>query len=142
MLSVFLLYFLSVTTHAKFAAWVVNIPCTSVKLEVHSCERAEYTNLKKIQLKGSLVSGHIIETKAIKCSDKQVVDRKHYKKPSFDQKKFLVIDKSCKEVEKKIIHLRVGKNFCDTPGALEIKDCFYGHLESKYKMIITQFISR
>ncbi len=142
MLNIFLIFLFALTAQAKFASWVANIPCTGVKLEVHSCEKFEYSNLKDIQIKGSLVSGHIVETKAIKCRDKQEIDMKHYKKPSFAKKKFLVMDKSCKEVGKKIIHLRTVKNFCDTTGALEIKDCFYEHLESKHKMIITQFISR
>ncbi len=152
---IFLLALWIPNSQAKFAAWVMDIPCTGIKLKVSSCDNRSYSNLSfykkifaekkkksEIILKGAVVKGEILETAPVACRPKQKLDLTRYKEGNYRGKEFLVLGKTCAEINKDELIIRATKSFCDTPGALEIRDCFYNKFQYTKKMIITESIQK
>lgn len=155
MKKIILFFILMSSTHAKFASWVMNIPCTGIELKVLSCEDKRFSNLsfikkafiskkkkKEIIIEGALVKGDILKTAPVSCREKQKLDLDRYKEGNYKGKKFLVLDKSCAKINGEALIIRATKSFCDTPGAMEIRDCFYNSFQYKKNIIISHAIKK
>ncbi len=150
-----LLFIIVTPIEAKFASWAFDIPCTGIELKVTSCEEKSFSNLsfmkkaallrkkkQEIILKGAVVKGSIIKTAPVSCRAKQKLDISRYKEANYKGKEFLILGKSCSKISRESLKIRATKSFCDTPGALEIRDCFYNQFQYKMKMIIAEAIDK
>ncbi len=129
------LFFLNFPVNAKFAAWVQNIPCVQIKMKVKSCEKKNFSNEGKrfpIELVGVKVSGEILSSEPVQCSAAQKMDLTRYKETSFQDKTFFVIGGNCEDE----LSFKIKNYFCDTPGAMEIRDCFYNSLKRKEDLLL------
>jgi hypothetical protein len=147
-----LLLIIPTLSNAKFASWVMEIPCDKMTLKVTSCKEFEFSNKKKlsakelktrkelvIERKGSIVSGKIEKVEPMKCHAKQKMDLKRFKKREFKIKKFFVSRLKCKKSLKSVIVKRPNF-FCDTPGAHRIVDCFIPERSRKEIFVYTELI--
>ena len=132
-----LLYLLSMTSvNSKFAHWVVNIPCSKIKVRVDSCKAKSYSNEKgTITLYGTLLSGEITSQEMIQCFPTQEIDKKHFKKVPTESKKFFVINQECKKTPFSS-EFTIKNYFCDTPGAMGIRDCYLNALKSREGVLV------
>lgn len=141
-----------VSPQAKFASWVMNIPCHGIQLQVKSCSEMSFSNLdlvtgkktkkKEIRIKGAVVKGKLLSTAPVSCRPKQKLDLSKFKPADFSNKTFLILDSKCAGLENEIIRLRVTRSFCDTPRAVEIRSCFYNMFQVRKKIIITERMSK
>lgn len=144
----------SITTSAKFAPWVVEIPCSSLKIEVQKCESFQTNNhklirnpnQKKLQLVGSRIEALVLEETPIKCLGQKKIDLKRYSKKfqSLNQSStFIVRNQSCPDLEQnKVAFVRTVKLLCDTPNAMMIEDCFLGAIQQKEKSLIVDLLKK
>ena len=151
-LKVFLLCLgLSSSAQAKFASWVNHIPCTSYEVKILSCKKREFSNLSylkrrnfnhtKVVLKGVLTKVQVVNTEPLKCYEEQKIDLSRYKKIEkevLEKSQFFIEEMKCLDVMGKTLKVVDRKSFCDTPGALEIVDCYEGHLQSSENLILTK----
>ncbi len=149
--SLFFIFSVSIA-EAKFASWVVQIPCDKMTLKVSACKEFTFSNrdklpkeeLKKrkdtlIERKGAILTASIESVEPMKCHAKQEIDLKRFKKRDFKIKKFFVQGLKCKKEIKKIVTKRVNF-FCDTPGAPSVPDCFIPETSRKNEFVYTELI--
>lgn len=139
------LLFFTQSIYPKYARWVFNIPCHGVKLKVTECQEYSFTNKNLIKNRssrsrivsysGSLLKGKVENIYPIKCNDKQKIDLSKYKVEKLT-KDFFVKDRKCSEIKiGTSTNLVVQKHFCDTPGAVQVPECFiqmYSHQNNFY----------
>ena len=128
------LLFISQNIYSKYARWVFNIPCHGIKLKVTECQDHSFTNKDLIKNRntrsrivshsGSILKGEIESIKPVKCKDKQKIDLSKYREEKLT-KNFFVKDRKCSDIKMGTsTKLVVQRFFCDTPGAVQVPECF------------------
>lgn len=144
-----LLYLLLIfELQAKFSTEVFKIPCRGLDINITSCQDNLYHNkdyiLKKkltnevlIQYQAALVKARIKKNFPVKCYDKQKMNLETYKPLTPTEQDLIVVNTSCAQItQKKNIQVKILNKFCDTPGAMSIKECFENYLEYKHKALV------
>jgi ribosomal protein S17 len=136
-------------SHAKFAASAFKMPCHEMEIKISSCEgkdvkgsdlRKRYRkNVKDPSVQGAFIQGEVLSDKAVQCHTGQKMDTSKFRSKEKQKKKFFVIQGSCLKLKvgstTKVTNLR---SFCDTPGAMEINECFYSALARRFQSIIVK----
>lgn len=136
-------------SHAKFAMSAFQIPCHEMEIEISSCEakqvkgsdlKTKYIKKRKDpSVQGALIQGKILSDKAVKCNQKQKMDMTKFRSKENQKKKLFVIQGSCLELKTgQKVKVQNQRFFCDTPGAMEINECFYNALARKFQAIIVR----
>lgn len=131
--------------YGKFAATVRFIPCEQFELKVKSCRQKTYKSsdyrrgsssheVPSLSYSGVLVSAQVLSQKMVQCYEGHKIDPKMYRKTKINDDKvsFFIKDAKCSQ-KSTIIATRVN-TFCDTPGAVEIPDCFINALTYREKL--------
>lgn len=151
--SIFIACF-SLSASAKFAPWVVEIPCSSIKIEVQKCDSIQINNYqmgakkshKKLVLTGSKVEAIVLEETPTKCIGQKIIDLKRFSK-KFQKlnrpSNFILRDQFCPSLLKnRLLNVRTSKFLCDTPNAMMIEECFHAAIEHKQKSLIVDLIKK
>lgn len=144
----------SLPSSAKFAPWVVEIPCSSLKIEVQKCDSVQINNYqmgankrhKKIQLIGARVEAIVLEETPTKCLGQLKFDLKRFSKKfqNLNQpSSFILRDQFCPRLLKnRLLNVRTLKFLCDTPNAMMIEECFLAAIQHKQKSLIVDLIKK
>lgn len=138
--------FLIPQAQAKFAAFVMQIPCHKMQVKIASCQakKIKNTDLKPdtknlISYQGALVSAQILSDAATKCSAEQKMDTKRFRAFKNEKRNFFVIQGSCQKLKTDTKTSFQNQNyFCDTPGAMGINECFLNTLSRKNRWLIVK----
>lgn len=133
-------------SYGKFAATVRFIPCEQFELKVKSCQQKTFESsdyrrgsrsrkVPGLSYSGALVSAQVLSQKMVQCYKGHKIDPKMYRKTKVrsEEAPFFIKDGKCSQ-KSTIIATQVN-TFCDTPGAVEIPDCFINALSYQEKLI-------
>lgn len=133
------LFFLTTTANAKFAREVFDMPCEQLTFSANSCEPLTLNpNPKKGELSytGVIVDANVSKVELVKCHPKQNMrpELVEFHIETGPQKLF--INKGdCKKLPTTVI---VPRQFCDTPGAMSVPECFVQKMQSKLGFIFSK----
>lgn len=135
LISLLLFSFSFIHAEAKFSREVFRRPCTLITFEVISCKDAVYSNEAKkapLEYRGILIEAQIKDNQPTKCRANHEMDlnlfQKNKKHPG--RSSLFVRGANCKEPPTKATKTN---QFCDTPGANSVPECFIGQLEAREK---------
>jgi hypothetical protein len=149
---VIFIFSLVLNVQAKFSSDIQYVPCQHLTVETKKCVDRSFSNEDYLQNKNLLqdetnlirISGAVSDVEITssepgKCYKEQKIKVELFVKKQLSQAKIFVLSKRCSELPKKY-RVMVKNNFCDTPGALMIEDCFFEFLTHNNRVLISEFI--
>lgn len=138
-LVIFLTLF-STKHYARFAQEVFQRPCDLIVLEVKECTPKTFSNRNELKqqrnidtpfpeksiltYQGIVVKGAVLQSSPTKCDKNQKIKLSQYRPLVVGMKDFFIHKGKCPKIKGNSLSFVVTKQFCDTPGAISVPECY------------------